>query len=191
MRKVTKKHRIETARKIIDRNVIDVPFCTSDVDEFSDVCQQPIDGVVRKVNPQFYSDKRHVHMQIDGHWEARSWRKMITALTPEQEVKRVMRHLVWDEMRDFLYAAEPKECQRCGTYEDLSVDHVAPPFDEIANAFISMHGLPDIKKSDDPTCVVNMFSEIDMESEWIQFHASHATYQLLCRSCNASKGKRA
>lgn len=190
MKKITKKQRIETARQIIDRNVIDVPFPDPDVLEFADACQHDINGVVRKVNPQFYSDKRHVHMLIDGEWEARSWRKMISSVTPEQEVKRVMRSVVRDDMREYMQSVNPQQCLKCGKQDDLTVDHVNPPFDDIAHAFISEQGLPSIKKSDDPTQVVNMFCDIDVEAEWIAFHASCAKYQVLCRSCNASKGKR-
>jgi len=190
MKKATKKWRIEKAREIIDRNKIDVLFPDEDVYEFSEVCQVEIQAAVRKINPQFKSDPRHLHTLIDGVWDARSWRKFITSLTPEQECKRVMRHVVWDDMRDFLSSVSPKQCQFCKSEYDITVDHVSPPFDEIANDFIAEFGLPKVIGSPDPSIVVNIFEDGEAEYQWAQFHAERAVYQLLCRSCNASKGKR-
>lgn len=188
--KTTKKKRIEMAREIIDRNVLDIPFPDFDLIEFSEVLQGDILGAVRKINPQFPSDIRHLHMLIDDTWESKSWRKMINALTPLQEVKRVMRFVAWEDMQDFFSVVEPKECQSCLSVNDLTVDHVDPPFDNIANDFISKYGLPKIEKSKNTNQVVNVFSDTDLESRWIVFHSSHSVYQVLCRSCNARKGKR-
>jgi len=67
---------------------------------------------------------------------------------------------------------------------------VSPPFDEIANDFIAEFGLPKVIGSPDPSIVVNIFEDGEAEYQWAQFHAERAVYQLLCRSCNASKGKR-
>lgn len=191
MKKITKKYRLEKAREIIDRNAIDVPFNSYDVECFSIVCDKEIDGAVRRINPQFpHSDPRHLHTLIDGVWEARSWRKWINPLSPEQEVKRVMRFSVSEDMRDFMSSCYPQECEICGSVDDLTVDHVSPPFDDIANNFISESGIPEIVGPRDTSRVINEFADIDAEASWIAYHASSATYQILCRSCNASKGKK-
>lgn len=186
--KITKKAREEKAREIIDRNALDVPFSKQDVFEFSTACQEYIAGVVRKVNPQFPKDHRHLHMLIDGVWQNKSWRKMIYPISKEQDAKRIMRHAVRMDMMDFMDATSDKFCQHCFTEENLTVDHVSPPFDDIANEFIKTHGVPEL---DDPPRgqVINLFRDMDIEAAWVSFHASHACYQILCRSCNASKGK--
>ena len=190
MGKITKKWRTEKAREIIDRNVIGVHFCEYDLEEFSEVCQVEIDGAVRMINPQFYSDPRHLHTLIDGEWDARSWRKFITALTPEQEAKRVMRNAVWSDLKDFREAMEPSECAICETEENLTTDHVAPPFDDIALDFFSCYGVPKVVGHSDKSIVVNIFEDGQLEGKWIHFHAERAVYQILCRSCNVRKGKR-
>lgn len=189
-KRITKKWRMEMARLIIDRNFIDQPFPASDVFDFAEICQQPITGAIRKINPQYPSDPRHLHTEIDGQWAARSWREFIMPSSPKVRAKKAMRHVVVEDMRDFLSSVTPAECAMCGTDNDLTVDHVAPPFDDIANAFIEERGIPSIVDSSNPNIVVNMFESMDEEAYWIAFHAARASYQVLCRSCNSSKGKR-
>lgn len=191
-KKLTKKRRFEIAREIIDRNTIDVPFSCSDVEQLAEVCQAPVDGAVRKVNPQFpNSDPRHLHTLVDGEWAARSWRKWIDSVTPEQEAKKAMRFVVREDMRDFLDAVGGDAyCQWCGSSEDLTVDHSYVPFDDIANSYIEARGLPKVCEHPSPNIVVNVIEDPNTEAEWIAHHASLAEYQILCRSCNSSKGKR-
>lgn len=192
MKKITKKWRLERAREIIDRNQIDVPFNESDLIEFSMVVQQDIEGAVRRVNPQFpHTDPRHLHTLIDGQWCARSWRKMIEQThTPESEAKRVMRFLVRDDLTDFMSSVEPKECANCSTTDTLTVDHVSPPFSAIADEFIAERGLPTVVDNPCANMITKRFDDEGMEADWIHFHAERAVYQILCRSCNASKGNR-
>ena len=177
MKKRTKKWRIEKAREIIDRNHIDVPFPVEDLIDFSDVVELCVDGAIRKVNPQFPSDPRHLHTLIDGKWEA-----------PESEVKRVMRFLIRDDLADFMSCIEPKECAYCGAVYDLTVDHVDPPFNHIAKSFMKIHGLPEVVDNPDTGMVTKCFADFNIEAQWIAYHAENACYQVLCRSCNARKG---
>ena len=190
MKKMTKKFRMEKAREIIDRNEIDVPFPDDDVEEFAAICQHPITAAVRRRNPEFPNDYRHLHTEIEGVWAARSWRKLITPLTPEQQAKTIMRSIVKEDMKEYLSSASPQECMNCESLDDLTVDHVHPPFDDIALEFFGIYGIPEIEIPDDNFRVLDRFADPNLEAYWIAFHASRATYQILCRSCNASKGKR-
>lgn len=190
MKKLTKKFRMEKAREIIDRNKIDVPFPEQDVEEFANICQQPITAAIRRKNPEFPNDYRHLHTEIDGVWAARSWRKLISPISPTQQAKVIMRTVVKEDMQEYLSSAEPKECMNCGRKDDLTVDHVRPPFDDIAVEFMEFYGIPEIEIPDDNFRVLDRFADPDLEAQWIAFHASRAIYQILCRSCNASKGKR-
>lgn len=182
---------MEKAREIIDRNKVGVLFSDDDVEEFGDVCQMPVEAAIRAINPQFpRTDPRHLRTMIDGVWEARSWRKWINKVSPEQEAKRAMRFAVRDDIKDFRDCVSPECCQKCGSFDDLTVDHKWPPFDHIANEFIKAYGFPKIIGSPDPLVVVNMMEDQELEGKWVHYHAENAVYQLLCRSCNASKGKR-
>lgn len=189
--RVTKKSRIEACRKLIDKNKIDVYFSDEDTEELAAVLQHDVTGAVRRINPQFPNDPRHLHTLIDGVWEGRSWRKMIEQnATPESEAKRVMRHLISSDLREFMSEMDPAFCINCLSDDDLTVDHVKPPFSAIADEFIKLHGLPEIEDNQNPKMVTKQFKDFNLEAKWVHFHAENATYQILCRSCNASKGNR-
>jgi 5-methylcytosine-specific restriction endonuclease McrA len=188
--KRTKKLREQLVRELIDRNTLNVPFSSEDVSYLASLCEQPITGAVRRVNPQFPGDPRHLHTEISGEWAARSWRKFIYPLNETQQAKRIMRAVIAEDMRDYASCAYPSECASCGSLDDLTVDHVAPPFDSIAADFIAENGIPKIEQPKDKTKILNRFDCIDLEAKWIAYHAQRACYQLLCRSCNSRKGKR-
>lgn len=185
--KLSKDKRIGIVREIIDRNKIDVPFSEEDLKEFCDACYYHVDGVVRRINPQFAMENRHLHMLIDNKWQPKSWRKLISPLSADQEVKRVMRNAVWKEMKDFFNSVEVKICEFCDSTENLTVDHIAPPFSYIADEFIDLFGTPEVT-SPPRGEVVWVFVSDDERKNWVEFHSIFAEYQILCRSCNARKG---
>ncbi len=187
---LTKKARKERARTLIDSNRIDVPFSEQDTVLMNGLLGVQLDGYVRRWNPRYPSDPRHLHaLDADG-WGSFSWTKAISPINDTQAVKRVMRSCVQELMNEYRETREPV-CVHCGAGAEavLSVDHT-PPFDTIADEFIGLHGVPLIK--DSPDGVGNMFYDIDVEAAWIEFHQARVVYlQILCRPCNSSKGKRA
>ena len=186
----TKKWRMEKAREIIDRNKFHVSFSAADLREFADIIGVDIQDAVREPDPQFPYNTRHVLFLINGKWVAMSWRKRIQEnSTPESEAKYVMRFTVSRDMAEFKRSAKPPECAYCGATDDITVDHVGVPFDDIAVAFMREHGVPDVVDSTEEGRIVKMFRDPDIEKRWTEFHTSMARYQILCRSCNASKGK--
>src|SRR5690554_86566 len=189
--KQTKKARIERARDVIDRNVIGVPFNSADLLALQEATRYLMEGAKRMVNPQFPSDPRHLHIIEEGgnDWTAWSWKKAIEGSNPVQEAKKVMRFCVAPDLQEFRYSIDDPECAHCGSKEHLTVDHVNPPFDDIANEFIEAHGLPEIVDPA-PGQVVNQFASIELEAAWVIHHAERSVYQILCRSCNSTKGKR-
>jgi hypothetical protein len=101
--------------------------------------------------------------------------------------REVMREAVSIDLWNFKKGLE-LICERCGSTKHPSVDHVDPPFDGIEEQFIEANGLPAIDDAADG--VGNVFADHAVEVSWIKFHMAHAKYQILCRSCNSSKGKR-
>jgi 5-methylcytosine-specific restriction endonuclease McrA len=188
MKRPSKKDRIDNARKIIDRNAVFVSFSAEDVEEFSVVCNTKIEAIEKRPNPKFPRDTRHLYMKIGGKdWEAVSWKKLIEGWDEKTAVKKVMRDAISSNIWEFKRNSELL-CVRCGSAEYPSVDHVNPPFDRIAEDFIKENGLPKIDDAKDG--VGNVFADDDVKDAWIIFHAGRANYQILCRSCNSSKGKR-
>lgn len=187
--KVTVAKRKAKAQEIIDRNDFTSPFDAFDVEEMNEVLDTECFGFIRKRNTRFPGDPRHLHQIFpDGSTEAISWNKCITPLKPYQELSRVLRDAVRCDTLEFNQLCQPQECAICGCTEMLQTDHVSPSFSEIQRQFTEAYGTPSIEPRSDG--VGYQFVNPDDEDRWYLFHADRACYQLLCRSCNASKGAR-
>lgn len=188
MSTLTKKRRLELAREIIDRNTMFVPFSKEDLAEFSAVCGTEIHYAEKRRNPEFKKDTRHVYMMIEGRdLEAVSWKKLIVGTSKEIDAKKAMRRTIALDMNRFKRDKE-LVCEVCKSIEYPTVDHIEPSFDWIAQEFIRTHGLPEIGAMPDRSG--NHIVNRDVKWQWINFHKMHAKYQILCRSCNSSKGNR-
>ena len=182
---LTKKDREVLAQQLIDANAVDVEFTPAHTQKMNLLLGTHFDGFVRRVNPSFLNDLRHLHRKTEGGWVAFSWKKAIYPVSLEQRLKKVMRDTVWPEMEAFLSSQDDPACAHCGALEDLTVDHT-PAFDAVAKAFMEQHGMPPVVKT---ACGVGrMFENPDDEAAWIAFHAARVVYSVLCRQCNSSKG---
>lgn len=186
MRTDTKKYKTMKAKEIIDRNVLDVPFSDEDWQEFKALTGIDATGAVRRRNPSFPSDPRHVRFYVEGEEVPISWGKAINGRNERSETISALRSCAFDCMREFRDSVD-QVCEHCGATENLTVDHLWPPFDTIAQEFIDEYGKVELVNHRDGRGQV--VKDVDVEAAWIAYHAQRATYQLLCRSCNASKGK--
>jgi hypothetical protein len=196
----TKKSLIESARAIIDRNVLGVPFSADDLIEFSRVTGTEVRFAVRRVNPTWPTDPRHIHAVVHD-WESAgewSWVKAINIdrdRDPEQAAamrrrfneQKALREAIREQLQEFRECCEPQQCETCSSTDNLCADHFDPPFIEIANEFLTRFA-PIALRPFPGTC--DRIADPDVEAAWIAFHARRATYQLLCRSCNSRKGAR-
>lgn len=181
---LTKKQRKAFARALIDLYPYGKSFSKKDAAVFWWLTGLEAANVVKMPNPEFPNDPRHV--TLDG--KATSWVRAIEGWSEEQSLKRTMRLIISKDLREYLSCQEPCECANCGATEDLTTDHADLPFDTIAENFIREFG--PVETDDKENGVGNKFVDLDLEAKWIAYHAANATYQILCRSCNASKGKR-
>lgn len=190
---------MERARSLIDRNEIDVPFPPEDLAEFSEITGTDLRYAIRKINPLWRKDTRHIHViaydwTSPGEW---SWRKAITYRDRDPveadrarlrfNVLAALRHSIRGDLQDFRDGAEPRHCWSCGQPDDLTADHHIRSFISIAEEFLDLCGTPELRPLPGSTDVI---ADIDTEATWIAFHAARASYQLLCRSCNSKKGAR-
>jgi hypothetical protein len=181
---LTKKQRKLFARALIDAQPLYKPFSKRDTEVFAWLVDEDIPDAVKVRNPEYPKDTRHIY--VDG--ESFSWVGRIDEIDPVQKLKRIMRSIIAPDMREFLSDNYACECAFCGATNDLTVDHADLPFDTIASQFIRQHPNITLEKKDNG--VGHRFACTNLEAEWIAFHASLAgDYQVLCRSCNASKGK--
>jgi 5-methylcytosine-specific restriction endonuclease McrA len=197
-RRQTLLSKLERAREIIDCYAIDQPFEHCHVDEIADLSGTLLRALYRKRNPLYPKDPRHVHA-LAYDWlepEQWSWRGAIQiahARNPEearaarerQKILLALRYAVKPDMEDFRDSQLPYECAVCGSIADLSTDHKKPPFSLIAGEFLKDRPVIDLRDVQGHSGVI---SDVDIEADWIAFHAARAVYQLLCRSCNSSKG---
>lgn len=188
--KLTKKRRLEMAREVIDRNVLNVPFTPADTAELNSVLGTNYLCFERRHNPRHTTDPRHLYRQDMFGWESLSWNKCINPVSEVTQFKHVMREAIAPciaEAREVLVDMLDSTCEACGSSANLQVDHIDPPFDDIANEWLKQCK-PEIKPHVSGSGWV--FVEQSVEAHWIAFHAARAKYQMLCGSCNASKGKR-
>lgn len=185
--KITKKYRKQRCREIITSYDPDVYFWPYDVEEISELVGVKLNAAMRRVNPRFPKDNAHLYVayEEDGEMTSFSWVNCIYPKSERQKRHVVMRESIACDIEDFR-ATAGAECEACGNTAFLQVDHLSPPFSWIADEFLSENGEFEITRT--PDGVGNMFADIELEAKWIAFHASHAVFQMLCRSCNASKG---
>lgn len=185
---MTKKDRIARCREIIDANGFDTDFSNEHLVEFVGlVGVDGISAIQRRRNPKYPSDPRHLYACMDGHWDSFSWNKAITPRKALQLEKEVMRASVVPDILEYKDGCGIEFCEHCGAEDHLQVDHSDPAFDTIALAFMEEYGVPETEPC--PSNVGHRFRSMDVEARWITYHTVHANYQILCRSCNASKGK--
>ena len=184
--KLTKKHRKARCGEIIKSYDVDTYFTKFDIDELNSLLGAQFQSAMRRINSTYPSDPAHLWVLYDmGDWTPVSWNNLISPKSDRQKRHKAMRFSVASDIDD-LRNTMGAECENCGASENLQVDHLAPPFMQIADEFISDNGMFEIINNDDGAGWV--FLDQESEALWIAFHASRATYQVLCRSCNASKG---
>lgn len=189
--KIAKQRRKDICREIIDRCPIGHEFPALDLAEFNAMCGTSWPAAKHMLNEE-YPDPRHVHvLHDDGQWRAFSWNNAISPKTDWTKLCKVMRAAVEEQAKDFRSATSDQVCAwefKGGCNGPLQADHAGMPFDDIARAFVDEHGVPEL--IDGPPGAGKMFKCMDTEANWIGFHAARVVWQLMCRSHNASKGKR-
>jgi 5-methylcytosine-specific restriction endonuclease McrA len=187
--KMTKTYRRSRCRDIIDKNNLFVNFSDDDAQEFIQIAGWSgagITAIQRRENPKYPSDTRHLYVCINGEWGSRSWIKSISPPAPFSEERQVMRAAISPDTQEYLDGCGIECCEHCGADDNLQVDHSDPSFDTITRLFFDLSGVPKITEC--PLGVGYVFADLDDEAAWIAFHTAQANYQILCRSCNASKG---
>ena len=167
---------------------MDVEFSPEDVAALAAICGYPYEGCVIRRNADFPNSARHLHIKINGDWSPRSWSKDIQGRDVLNDTKVAMRREVQPHMAVYREYSQHDSCQTCGKTSDLTVDHADPPFIKIVESYVNAFGWPEIIER--PSKIGSMIKNRDVAFAWYTFHAAHANYQILCRSCNSSKGSK-
>lgn len=185
----TKTARTQRCRDLIDSQRMGVLFKPEALIEFMELTGEELLAAKRMPNPRYPNDPRHVRVQWpDGEWSEMSWTKRITKPNERTLLKKVLRNEIQSDLDDFRAAVAGifLFCVRCGSEEHLTTDHARTPFDVIAEEWIAGNSPVEVEKC--PDGIGYRIACRDKAASWIMAHAGKSTYQLLCRSCNASKG---
>lgn len=183
-RKLSQKEKLDKMREIIDSNSYDCLFGAPDV-----IAMNYYTGwnkvAYRKIrNTAHPKDTRCVESSDDGeNFEVWSWRKSVL---PSNNTIEALRAAVADHIFDYRAGLSEQRCTYCSTTKDLTVDHVDPPFQAIAEDYEAIFGRPAI--ANDANGKGWYISDEADWSNWVEHHSHYAVLQLLCRSCNAKKG---
>lgn len=138
-------------------------------------------------NPSFPNDPRYLEVSQNGvAWMPFSWNKAIDRPDAKQQALSAMRRAVWNGSRLAYKDSAEMSCAICEATDDLCVDHKDEPFIEIASLYIAQFGLPEL--ADGLPGEGNIIASKETRNHWIEFHDNRANFQMLCRSCNSSKG---
>lgn len=181
--RVTKKLMTELTQSMIDMHRVGEEFYPEVMEFFNVTVGRDFVSAKRVLNPLYPTDKRHIHVNDGQSWESFSWRK---AINGKDELGAALRYAIKTDIDDYRSACSPQSCAKCASTQDPTVDHKDIPFKKIREAFLLDH--PDIELMDGPDGGPKMIKDMNIEAQWITFHAANATYQILCRSCNSAKG---
>lgn len=183
---MNKQEKKAALQRLIDSQSRDVLFTEDAVEEMNELTGWSFKAYRKIKNPKYPGDPRCVQVSSDGaSFEVQSWSKSVSGANHDKAaLNAALRRAVASRLPVINCS-----CEACGAEDDLTIDHKSTPFIDIAKSFEELHpdGIALINSSDGGGWRIE---SDDVYLAWIAFHADSADYQVLCRSCNASKGAR-
>lgn len=112
---------------------------------------------------------------------------------------KAMRYSIVDQIVGYRNMQDKRVCVKCGSTDDIQVDHHKLLFIELKNNFINQYvnnvsseslTLPIEFDSNDFNGKVFKSSDKNFEDKWNEYHKNNATLRLLCQKCNLSRNKK-
>jgi 5-methylcytosine-specific restriction endonuclease McrA len=127
-------------------------------------------------------------IRTDDSRDTMSWVTCATGKTSDPLIP-AMREAIDSQIASFRQMSIDRQtyaCAYCKRVDTLHIDHVLP-FKKLQVGFIRNKKTPtSFLKC--PRTQRPVLKESDFKKEWRQFHLEHATLQVLCQTCNLSKG---
>lgn len=196
----TQKAALAEARAIIDSYPLNKSFARKDVMRLALLSGSRLIMAVQRVNPLHPTASRYVRVihEKGGVEEDWSWPKAIKrayaknpGVTREKQlhdkVVAALRRAVQPDLNAFFTSQKYPVCMKCHAAENLSVDHLKPPFHVIAKEFLELHPVQRISLLE-VQGHSGFLADTLLEAEWRAFHKVRAVLQILCRSHNSAKG---
>jgi hypothetical protein len=180
---MNKTQRLEKIRSILDCYTFETVFAPDDTEAINTLTGWTFSHFKKVINPRTPNETRCLAVSNDGaNYEVWSWRK---AVTPVNNKTLALRSAIQHQLDAFLKESAPI-CISCGSTKDLTTDHRNVPFSVLATTFLLNNPYLEILNDNSGTGWV--IKDKSMLELWQNFHKEQATYQILCRSCNATKG---
>ena len=133
-----------------------------------------------------FSDHQFFIIKSNGTVDSISWNScVINAVNPyEKRINWAMRHAIEDQIKEYKNTNKNKPCEFCGTYYDITVDHIIK-FKKLKDDFIVMN--PEYPKElGKNNFAQEVFKKEDIEfvKLWQEYHKENATLRILCKKCN-------
>jgi len=123
----------------------------------------------------------------DGTKDTISWNTCVTGTPkpPSSLLTRAMRTAILAQMYEYK-DTQPKICVLCGATKKLTVDHFPRKFRDIKQQFLDETKRPIPTEFGKLSAALDCFCYDDypFQREWELFHESHASYRILCLTCN-------
>lgn len=145
-------------------------------------------------------------VENDGDKKSISWNKCIDVVYAKttknksndlSDLKEALRAAIHNTSRmDFIVSSNIKriggcligDCSKCKRKNIIiEIDHDKTPFSTIAHEFLaSENETPATFK----ISTIHELADVETKKRWIAFHDKRATFAILCKRCNASKGNK-
>lgn len=159
-------------------------------------------GIVRfevRRNPKYPSRRSFFLIRTDGSETDFGYGKCLDPPSPEREVDATLRHLVTDQIQDFLRRAFSAQqivhCAASGVViahpNDAHVDHAPPTFFELVARFIVDAGGPSrftLARADGQ--IGARLADDALAARWLEFHRQNAKLQVVTIKANLSDLRR-
>jgi len=141
--------------------------------------------ITREINLT-HRNKQFFIVKSNGSEDSISWVKCV--YKQESPLKtlltRSFRHAIRDQIKDFKTANKNKPCEICGTYEEITADHVIQ-FRKLKDDFLKEN--PKHPKEFTKNNIgSDIFRDEDIEfvKAWQEYHRKNAILRILCSPCN-------
>lgn len=105
-------------------------------------------------------------------------------------LNEAMRCAITEHMHDYKKKSPTLKCAFCKSTSNPQVDHIIPFFKIKTDFLMGFKDVPDSFDKNEFAARIFKVDDLEFELEWVKYHNSKATYQILCRTCNIKKGKK-
>jgi len=142
-----------------------------------------------RAKPKKYLDFRDHQFFIiknNGSEDSISWNSCVNKVgyPVQKRMSWAMREAIKDQIAEFKNANKNKACELCGTYSDITADHIIK-FKKLKEDFLLDNpDHPNEFSKDKFGSEVFRDEDIEFVNLWKEYHKKNAILRILCKNCN-------